>query len=100
MTNALHIASSTHSALLVCLVATLCGRAASDDDLAELLIIAAVQNDASAVSDMLESGVSADSLTSEKGVTVLMMASMMGHVEVVKVLLHHGATIDRWERSR
>ena len=65
----------------------------ASSELDELLVMATVQNDPDAVGEFLEAGVGADAI-SERGVTVLMLASMMGHTEVAKHLLGRGATTE------
>ena len=84
------------AAVHVLLLATHIHVASTKDNLNELneiLIASTVRNDADMVGQLVEAGLNPDTI-SEKGVTVLMMASMMGHVEVVKRLLLGGAKID------
>ena len=75
------------------LLLAVCGRASCESQLEELLIMATVQHDAAAVKEIIEAGVSANTV-GEKGVTVLMMACMMGHADVAKELLQGGASVE------
>ena len=78
---------------VLALLLALCGRASSDSQLDELLIMATVQHDAVVVKEIIEAGVSANTV-GEKGVSVLSMACMMGHTDVAKELLEGGASVE------
>jgi len=63
--------------------------AEQSSELGDVLLMAALQNDAYIVRELLDVGVSAN-MVGEKGMTALMIASSKGHVDVVRELLMKG----------
>ncbi len=60
---------------------------------AEALVLACQNGTTEIVSDLLQNGVSPDSLD-RTGRSALVMASCHGHTEIVELLLSYGATAD------
>ena len=79
--------------LAIAALVVLCTTAEQHTD--ELLVMATAQNDADAVRDLIEAGVSPDTIV-EKGMTVLIMASAMGHTSVVQSLLQASSPPPPW----
>jgi ankyrin repeat protein len=64
------------------------------------IFIEAIENDNSGViSDMLDKGISAD-IKDESGIPVLCIAARDGHIEIMELLLKHGANVNiRYENN-
>ena len=93
--TALHVATyySNHEAMSA-LVNSGADANALEHDFYDLVTIAAVANDLSTMKLALKLGCKSTNVTSRYDGTALIAAAHLGHVEVVKTLIHAGAPLD------
>jgi ankyrin repeat protein len=91
----LHVAAyGGHHEAMRALAAAGANPNALENDRYDIVTIAAVANDVQTLKVALEIGASAKNVTSRYDGTALIAAAHLGHVEVVRTLIHSGAPLD------